>query len=394
MFRFSSRPIRLGIILTLVWVITATLIPPALVSGAPQARYLSVHITTQRFAHGLMLYRSDTGAIWLLSDSGQAYQFPSLTYGNLPDNPIPSGFRLLRPINGFGKVWGNYAWVRTVLGWPLLPEFGHTSQIVASGPSLYLTQFNDQIIEIVSGTWHYVSSLPSDQPQTPVIHSFTTSSTSASPGSTVTLNWQITGANAADVFVWDSANNLVYAEYGLSLTGSTSFVMPAYEQKHVRAVVWANTGTSAGWNPTDFGANSVTNQIIITVTTQGPHTDYTRAAFQQYINGFMIWRADNGMILVFLGAQSGQVYTFSVGTYGSLPNNPFLAPIGYITPINGFGKVWGNHDWVRNSLNWATQPEAGYDMTIETDGTQNTAVYLLPSGQKVVITGGHTWNLQ
>src|SRR5688572_198314 len=83
------------------------------------------YVTIQRFESGLMIWRSDNSTIYVLGNNGQALVYPSTSYSNLPDNPIfgtpPSR---LRPIFGFGKVWGHAKKVRDLIGWPTLQEIG------------------------------------------------------------------------------------------------------------------------------------------------------------------------------------------------------------------------------------------------------------------------------
>ena len=114
-----------------------------------------VYATAQRFEHGLMIWRADTGQIWALADNGFAYNFPVARYSALPDNPVfgdpPSR---LRPIHGFGKVWGNNDDVRAALGWPLLHELGFNMPVRHAGGTTYLTQLDQSVIQInANATW-------------------------------------------------------------------------------------------------------------------------------------------------------------------------------------------------------------------------------------------------
>ncbi|MFN8372931.1 MAG: hypothetical protein U0694_08645 [Anaerolineae bacterium] len=64
----------------------------------------------------------------VLLNSGTVSYYGIDAYGTLPDNPVTdldlSG--RVRPINGFGRVWGNYATVRTSLGWATANEQGYS----------------------------------------------------------------------------------------------------------------------------------------------------------------------------------------------------------------------------------------------------------------------------
>lgn len=122
----------------------------------------------------------------------------------------------------------------------------------------------------------------------------------------------------------------------------------------------------------------------------------TGATYQPFSNGFMIWRADTGHILVFYGTVSGNMSDFSVQTYGPLPDNPYPGspPPGWIKPIFGFGKVWGNFPGVRNGLGWAGGSELGYTLTMKflPGGNLGTldAEFNLPDGRRVLTDSG-TW---
>jgi hypothetical protein len=122
----------------------------------------TVYVTAQSFVGGKMVWRSDTGHIWVLLSSGSVDSFPALSYTNLPDNPYtnpPAGY--IRPINGFGKVWGNHTGMRNRLGWAITSELGFYAQIVTRGGYTYLTELNSQVIEISpSRTWQYVAGIP------------------------------------------------------------------------------------------------------------------------------------------------------------------------------------------------------------------------------------------
>jgi hypothetical protein len=82
----------------------------------------------QTFEGGFMLWREDTGMIYALLTSGSVITVPLETYNRLPDNPIseppPSG--RVKPVSGFGRVWGNMEPVRSALGWGLALEQGYS----------------------------------------------------------------------------------------------------------------------------------------------------------------------------------------------------------------------------------------------------------------------------
>lgn len=121
------------------------------------------YVTIQRFESGLMIWRSDNSTIYVLGSSGTALTYPSTSYANLPDNPIfgtpPSR---LRPIFGFGQVWGNTKKVRDLIGWPTLQEIGFKTSIRVQNNNIFITELDGSLIQIKpDGTWTRTSASPS-----------------------------------------------------------------------------------------------------------------------------------------------------------------------------------------------------------------------------------------
>ncbi|MCC6801633.1 MAG: LysM peptidoglycan-binding domain-containing protein [Anaerolineae bacterium] len=259
----------------------------------------AIPVTTQQFEKGFMIWRTDTGDVWVYvgATGGAATRYPSRSYGALPDNPVagtpPAG--LLRPIMGFGKVWGNFPNARASLGWATKPE---TSYIMYYSP--------------VTATQFY----------------FTLSD----------------GRNAV-------TNGSTWGLY----TGTLPPGMPS-----------------------------------------GPSTVTTSAAYQLFENGFLLWRADSGRIIIFT---KDYVAEYSVTDYGPLPNNPITQtpPTARVSPINGFGKVWGNYAEARNALGWGLAPEQGYQATFKYNAATYATCVNLPNGQFVSFphyTGNRSWMWQ
>jgi hypothetical protein len=64
-----------------------------------------------------------------------------------------------------------------------------------------------------------------------------------------------------------------------------------------------------------------------------------------------------------------------------------------VRPINGFGRVWGNFEWVRQSLGWATAPEQAYT-TLIVSAQGMPVSFALPNGRTAGVTSSGTWTLQ
>jgi hypothetical protein len=120
----------------------------------PPDQTISVYSAFQQYEHGFMLWRSDNGSIEVFFGAGSG----SVALYPLPDNPytnVPSG--KVRPINGFGRIWGNFSSVRTGLGWATTPEQGYNSTIVISrGAPISFTLPNGTVVHLNSnGTWTF-----------------------------------------------------------------------------------------------------------------------------------------------------------------------------------------------------------------------------------------------
>ncbi len=327
---------------------------------AAQQTGVTVYSTAQRFENGLMIWRSDTAHIWVLGNNGQALSFPASSYTPLPDNPIfgdpPSR---LRPIFGFGKVWGNFANVRTLLGWPTLPELGFNMPITYANRTYYLTQLDGSIIQInPNNTWMRVTqSLP---PSTARIVSFTVQPNLVTPGGMLSIFWDVEGVELVMLEVTGAqGGDYIGALQDLPLEGSTTMTVPYHIQDNIRAVIW-------GANRIRSGGNTMFERVVQSTLTIDlilqPAPTTTQAVFQPYERGFMIWRADTGAVYAFYNG--GLTDSWQQSAYEGLPDNTLAAPAGFVTPVNGFGRVWGNVQDVRDRLGRATGVEQGYQLTV------------------------------
>ncbi|MEM9955164.1 MAG: hypothetical protein AAF846_26380 [Chloroflexota bacterium] len=96
--------------------ITAQATPQIITDGAYQS-----------YENGMMLWRADTEDIWVLYNTGLAESFPVSLYENLPPNPIQAvPDWAVMPINGFGRIWGNFSSVRNKIGNALSNEVSYT----------------------------------------------------------------------------------------------------------------------------------------------------------------------------------------------------------------------------------------------------------------------------
>lgn len=376
---------RAVLALVMISVLAAGIVPSA------AAGDVAVYVTSQQFEAGRMYWRSDTGSIWVLFNSGSVSSFLASSFSGLPNNPFynpPAG--RIRPINGFGKIWGGYADVRNRLGWAITQEIGFLTHIVTQGGMTYITELDGRILQInANGTWQVASSIPQSTPDTPRIVSISAAPNPVNAGLTLTVSWQVAGVETAIIeFYSSTAPNVPFVLLqDLPLSGSAPVTVPANIAGDVTITIWAaNRGHS--YSPTPMYQRVTQQTITVGVARPVANTQYTQATYQKYERGYMIWRADTGAVLVFFGEQSGRVQSFAEDVYGVLPDNPIAyVPPGRVRSINGFGKVWGNTPFVRDGLGYALGPEDAYTLTIQTAGGTSFDSYRLPDGRWATITG-------
>jgi hypothetical protein len=129
-------------------------------ASCPLGEARQIAAAAQRFEHGIMIWRSDWGSIYVLYDGNRLERYqdtwqPGETFA---DDPPPAG--LVQPVRGFGKVWATYPGVRAALGWAVEPEQGYTMQVQTSGAykyaSTYFTLPDGRVVGIVENTWRFV----------------------------------------------------------------------------------------------------------------------------------------------------------------------------------------------------------------------------------------------
>lgn len=90
----------------------------------------------------------------------------------------------------------------------------------------------------------------------------------------------------------------------------------------------------------------------------------TPAAYQPFQGGFLLWRADTGLIDEF--HSNGYIAGgYSLDQYAHLSDTPIpdVPPAGLYKPVMGIGKVWTHFLATRDALGWATAPEQSYTAT-------------------------------
>lgn len=366
-----------------------------LVLPAQAQSYQSIFVTSQRYDRGQMIWRSDHGTIFILTNSGEVVRFPVSTYGPLPQNPFriaPLG--KVPPMMGFGKVWANYDDVRAKLGWATINEVGRNSLMVehANG-SIYMQDLAARLLRVKpDNSWEYVDSIPVPDPneERPAIKSVTVSSDPVAPGDQLTVTWDIANVDDAIIEFYDAypRNDILYAiNSEQPSSGSLTFTVPDSVLHGLTVTVHGvhYRNLSDGRLVTARVVSETLNIGLRDDTPQEPDAIETWAVYQAYENGMMIWRRDTGNILVLYN--DGSIGSYPLTYYAYLSDAPrdLDVPDGMVLPVNGFGRVWAYLDNVREKLGWATDTETGYDLTITTID-HHLLEYNIPPDGKIYIT--------
>jgi hypothetical protein len=151
----------------IAWVLAIVIMSMLTVPPSTAQNVTQEHAAYQPFEHGFMLYLRESGAIFVFVDnnhgSGNFYPFFMNALGNLPNDPVmdtpPAG--LLRPILGFGKVWGYHPEIRRALGWATDAEYAYMAASAVSAPITTTYNLpNDRAVSVSRGFWMYSVPLP------------------------------------------------------------------------------------------------------------------------------------------------------------------------------------------------------------------------------------------
>jgi hypothetical protein len=206
----------------------------------------------------------------------------------------------------------------------------------------------------------------------PVIDSLTVSPNPVDRGGTVTVSWVVQNAASVTVYRANPAGQFADFLTDQPLVGSWTLPLPDYHVDSAVFYVWAE------------GPDGTQVSASVTVQVNCPYTYFfgepdpsqgcplraaisVQAALQPFQNGYMIWRGDVAQIYVL--SKSGSVNRFQDTWAGEAITFPEAPPSpDLIQPARGFGKVWTENAWVRDQLGWATGPEQGYTMQVQSSG--------------------------
>lgn len=249
---------------------------------------------------------------------------------------------------------------------------------------------------------------PTITPNTPpTVTSFTVSPDNVDRGGAITLTWSSTNTTgtALEILKMGEADlggfPTVFSNPSLPANGTLTLNLPTEIRISARVVLYpVNTTLSNSTIQFSPQWRDVNIHCMATFAVNiggGCPTDpaiTTQAAFQPFEFGSMVWLGNSGAIYVLYNDGSAEYMPEAV--YAGLPENTITAP-DRLAPIRGFGRVWGNFEWVRNRLGWATAAESGYTATFQgvlvaPDPTYvYTVLFTLPNGQWVGIGGTDRW---
>jgi LysM repeat protein len=122
----------------------------------------SVEATYLAFERGFMIWRNDTGAVYVFAEGGRVDLFPSGRYGALAQPRITDDIPAERyaPQFGMAQVWAGFPQGREALGWALSPqETSYTLHIQRDFGRQFLMSLPDNRLVLVTldGVWQMLS---------------------------------------------------------------------------------------------------------------------------------------------------------------------------------------------------------------------------------------------
>ncbi|NDJ75447.1 MAG: hypothetical protein GYB65_04235 [Chloroflexi bacterium] len=295
-------------------------------------------------------------------------------------------------------------WVPSSGAGPLAPVFpgeGEAGELrlrlvdLADGSTLD----EEQVTLTVTGQVQAVPSVPETSPTTPVtapsssvqVQRFDATPGRINRGSSVTINWQVTGASTLGVWLLSPDGRLSQSAPNAAMTGSWTLTLPDVYGDTAIFMLFAQ----------DYAGTEIQTSLMVDIECDYayffeiaeelscPEADAqtVQAAFQDFERGYMVWRADTGEIFVLYdyGDEGfGQVNYFRDTWAGEeLPPVDETPPEYLDQPVRGFGKVWLENEYVREGLGWAVGAEMPYTMTYQasSDLTYRRWYMTFPSGR-------------
>ncbi len=110
----------------------------------------------QLFQNGMMIWREDTGEIWVMThDETMLHVYEDTYIEGEPDPTATPPSTFFVPVRGFGKVWAEMGGENSALGWATAPE-GQISLTVQPAGRVSYTEY----IQLPEGTIYAAKFLP------------------------------------------------------------------------------------------------------------------------------------------------------------------------------------------------------------------------------------------
>lgn len=207
------------------------------------------------------------------------------------------------------------------------------------------------------------TSVPDELPQG---LSFTASPDPVKRGGTVTLSWDAPGATSVGITRLSPEGDIFIETEAFNLPPSGSIVLQVPEDYTESVKYYLGAHDANGVLHRSYVTVSIICRYDNHIAPRCPLTqDYVWAAYEPFETGRMVWRSDTREIYVLYA--DGNYETFE-DTW--LEGDPAVdlgtPPPGLHAPVRGFGDLYAHEPRVRQGLGWATAPEAGYTMGVET----------------------------
>lgn len=219
-------------------------------------------------------------------------------------------------------------------------------------------------------------------------------------GSQVTLSWQNmpnVGVTWVEFTYMAGGGNTSAQTIGIDSNLADGIAVPWTVPAGASGRIVAS-GRVPGQTPVGAVSNDYFFNTVPNTDTGGGTTTTVQGAYQPFETGLMLWRSNPDGIYSL--QNNGFVNYFSGAVYQAYPENPITdaPPPNRFSPVQGFGRVWGNVQTERDALGWATAQEQGYTMSITRyEGTGGPAgdgymIVTLPDGRHVTIRDSGTWS--
>jgi hypothetical protein len=182
----------------------------------------------------------------------------------------------------------------------------------------------------------------------------------------VTLTWDAPGAQDIGITRLSPEGDIFLATEAFDLPARGSIDLPVPENYVVSVKYVLGARDANGLLAKAYVTVGVICSYDEHIAPRCPLTqDEVWAAYEPFEHGFMIWRSDTREIYVLYDDAGYETYTdtWQEGDPVLIAGTP---PPGLYAPVRGFGNLYASQPQVRERLGWATAPEGGYTIWVET----------------------------